>query len=86
MCTNSEYFGITESKRRRKEERKNDACLEQFYWQEELYKAIQRNGDMDLSELQDIDSLYNEGTNTLLKGDLSWRDGFTGRGRTNDRH
>ena len=41
---------------------------------------------MDLSELRDIDSLHNEGTNTLLKGDLGWRDGFTERGRTNDRH
>ena len=28
---------------------------------------------MDLSELQDIDSLHIEGTDTLVKGGLGWK-------------
>ena len=34
-------------------------------------RCYQRNGWMDFSELQTIDSLYNEGTNTLVMGSLS---------------
>ena len=33
-------------------------------------RQYQRNGYMDLSELRDIDSLHNEGTNTSVKGGL----------------
>ena len=57
-----------------------------FIDRKNFIRQYQTNGDMDLSELWDIDSLHNEGTNTLVKGDLGWRDGFTGRRRTNDRH
>ena len=31
---------------------------------------------MDLSELQDIDSLHIEGTDTLVKGGLGWKGWF----------
>ena len=36
-------------------------------------RRYQRNGWMNLSELQDIDSLHIEGTNTIVKGGLSWK-------------
>ena len=35
---------------------------------------------MDLSELWDIDSLHIEGTNTLVKGGLSWKGWMVYRG------
>ena len=41
---------------------------------------------MDLSELWAIDSLYNEGTNTLVMGCLGLKGWFDERGRINERH
>ena len=41
---------------------------------------------MDLSERRDNDSVDIEGTYILVMGGLSWKGGFVGRGRTNDRH
>ena len=46
-------------------------------------RRYQRNGWMDFSELQAIDSLYNEGTNTLVMGLKGW---FVERGCINKRH
>ena len=60
--------------------------MNNFIDRKNFIRRYQRNGYMDLSELWDIDSVHNEGTNTLVKGGLGWRDGFTGRGRTNERH
>ena len=41
---------------------------------------------MDFSELRAIDSLHNEGTNTLVMGGLGWKGWFVKRGRMNERH
>ena len=41
-----------------------------FIDRKNFIRQYQRNDDMDLSELRDIDSLHNEGTNTLVKGGL----------------
>ena len=42
-------------------------------------RCYQRNGWMDFIELRDIDSLHNEGTNTLVIGGLE-KDGLSSVG------
>ena len=49
-------------------------------------RRYQRNSWMDFIELRDIDSLHNEGTNTLVMGGLGWKEWFVERGRMNERH
>ena len=44
--------------------------MNNFIDRKNFIRRYQRNGYMDLSELRDIDSLHNEGTNTLVKGGL----------------
>ena len=49
-------------------------------------RRYQRNGWTDFSELQAIDALHNEGTNTLLMGSLGLKGWFYERGCMNERH
>ena len=49
-------------------------------------RRYQRNGWMDFSELRAIDSLHNEGANTLVMGGLGLKGWFVERGYINKRH
>ena len=56
--------------RRRRRRKKRRALKNNFIDRKNFIRQYQRNGYVDLSELRDIDSLHNEGTNTLVKGGL----------------
>ena len=56
--------------RRRRRRKKRRVLKNNFIDSRKFVRQYLRNGDMDLSELRDIDSLHNEGTNTLVKGGL----------------
>ena len=53
-----------------KEEKKTSALKNNFTHRKHFIRRYQRNGWMDFSELRTIDSLHNEGTNTLVMGGL----------------
>ena len=59
--------GSLKWRRRRKKRR---VPMNNFIDRKNFIRRYQRNGYMDLSELWDIDSLHNKGTNTLVKGGL----------------
>ena len=52
------------------EEKKRRTLKNNFTERKHFIRHYQRNGWMDFSELQAIDSLHNEGTNTLVMGGL----------------
>ena len=52
------------------EEKKRWALKNNFTERKYFIRHYQRNGWMDFSELWAIDSLHNEGTNTLVMGSL----------------
>ena len=53
------------------EQKKKQRMLKNnFTERKHFIRRYQRNGWMDFSELQAIDSLHNEGTNTLVMGGL----------------
>ena len=56
--------------RRRRRIRKRRALKNNFTDRKHFIRCYQRNGWMDFSELRAIDSLHNEGTNTLVMGGL----------------
>ena len=56
--------------RRRRRIRKRRALKNNFTERKHFIRGYQRNGWMDFSELRAIDSLHNEGTNTLVMGAL----------------
>ena len=69
-----EYFpGVTEAceslkwRRRRRRRKKRRVLKNNFIDRKRLIRQYQRNSYMDLSKLRDIDSLHNEGTNTLVR-------------------
>ena len=64
----SEMTKKEEGRRRRR--RKRRALKNNFTDRKHFIRRYQRNGWMDFSELQAIDSLHNEGTNTLVMGGL----------------
>ena len=72
--------------RRRKRRKKRCAFKNNFTERKHSIRRYQRNGWMDFSELRAIDSLYNEGTNTLVMGGLGLKGWFVERGRINERH
>ena len=53
-------------KKEEEEEKKLRALKNNFTERKHFIKRYQRNGWMDFSELRAIDSLHNEGTNTLV--------------------
>ena len=53
-----------------KEEKKRRMFKNNFTERKHSIGRYQRNGWMDFSELRAIDSLHNEGTNTLVMGGL----------------
>ena len=54
------------------EKKKKKRCVlkNNFTERKHFIRCYQRNGWMDFSELRAIDSLHNEGTNTLVMGGL----------------
>ena len=62
----------SEVKKEEKEEKekKRYALKNNFIVRKHFIRRYQRNGWMDFSELRAIDSLHNEGTNTLVMGGL----------------
>ena len=56
--------------RRRRRRRKRCTLKNNFTERKHFVRSYQRNGWMDFSELWAIDSLHNEGTNTLVMGGL----------------
>ena len=50
--------------------RKRRALKNNFTERKHFIRHYQKNGWMDFSELRAIDSLHNEGTNTLVMGGL----------------
>ena len=61
-------LGITWKERHQREI--NSEALNNFSDRKHFIRHYQRNGWMDFSELRTIDSLHNEGTNTLVMGGL----------------
>ena len=59
-----------EEEKEEKEEKKRHTFKNNFTDRKHFIRRYQRNGWMDVSELRDIDSLHNEGTNTLVMGGL----------------
>ena len=57
-------------RRRRRRRRKRHVLKNNFTERKHSIRHYQRNDWMDFSELQDIDSLHNEGTNTFVMGSL----------------
>ena len=55
---------------KKKEEKKQCTLKNNFTERKHSIRCYQRNGWMDFSELRAIDSLHNEGTNTLVMGGL----------------
>ena len=60
-----------DKKEKKEEEKKQHALKNNFTDRKHFIRHYQRNGWMDFIELRDIDSLHNEGTNTLVTGGLS---------------
>ena len=56
--------------KRRRRRKKRRLLKNNFTERKRFIRRYQRNGWMDFSELQAIDSLHNEGTNTLVMGGL----------------
>ena len=54
-----------------------------FTERKHFIRCYQRNGWMNFSELWAIDSLHNEGTNTLVMGGKGW---LVEHGHMNERH
>ena len=73
-------------RRRRIRRRKRRALKNNFTDRKHFIRRYQRNGWMDFSEVQAIDSLYNEGTNTLVMGGLGLKGWFVERGHLNEHH
>ena len=67
------------------EEKKQHALKNNSTERKHSIRRYQRNGWMDFSELRAIDSLYNEGTNTLVMGGLDLKGWFVEHGRINER-
>ena len=59
-----------EEKEKEKVQKKQCMIKNNFTERKHSIRCYQRNGWMDFSELRAIDSLYNEGTNTLVMGGL----------------
>ena len=61
-----------EEKKKKEEEKKQRTLKSNFTERKHFIRHYQRNGWMDFSELRAraIDSLHNEGTNTLVMGSL----------------
>ena len=59
------------NKKKREEEKKRRVLKNNFTERKHSIRHYQRNGWMDFSELWTIDSLHNEGTNTLVMSGLS---------------
>ena len=57
-------------RRRRKRRKKRRVLKNNFTERKHFIRCYQRNGWMDFIELWAIDSLHNEGTNTLVMGGL----------------
>ena len=57
-------------KKKEEEEKKQHALKINFTERKHSIRRYQKNGWMDFSELWAIDSLHNEGTNTLVMGGL----------------
>ena len=57
-------------KEEEEEEKKRQALKNNFSERKHFIRCYQRNGLMYFSELRAIDSLHNEGTNTLVMGGL----------------
>ena len=77
VCSNRVFVpGVHASPRRsemekeEEEEKKRHVLKNNFTERKHFIRHYQRNGWMDFSELQAIDSLHNEGTNTLVMGGL----------------
>ena len=75
VCSNIVFVpGVHASPQRsemtKKEEKKQRALKNNFTERKRSIRRYQRNGWMDFSELWAIDSLHNEGTNTLVMGGL----------------
>ena len=60
----------SEMDKKKEEEKKQHVFKNNFTEWKHFIRHYHRNGWMDFSELQTIDSLHNEGTNTLLMGGL----------------
>ena len=59
-----------DKKEEEKEEKKQRTLKNNFTEMKHFIRRYKGNGWMDFSELQAIDSLHNEGTNTLVMGGL----------------
>ena len=74
VCSNRVFVpGVHASPRRsemKKEEEKKRRALNNFTDRKHFIRCYQRNSWMDFIKLRDIDSLHNEGTNTLVMGSL----------------
>ena len=75
VCSNRVFVqGVHASPQRsemkKEEEKKRRALKNNFTDRKHFIRRYQRNGWMDFIELRDIDSLHNEGTNTLVMGGL----------------
>ena len=57
-------------KKEKEEEKKRRALKNNFSERKHFIRRYKRNGWMDFSKLRAIDSLHNEGTNTLVMGGL----------------
>ena len=64
------HEGLKWRRRRRRRKRKRRALKNYFSERKHFIRRYQRNGWMDFSELRAIDSLHNEGTNTLVMDGL----------------
>ena len=72
--------------RRRRRRRKRRVLKNNFTDKKHFIRRYQRNGWMNFSELRVIDSLYNEGTNTLVMGGLGLKGWFVECGCINECH
>ena len=57
---------LSELTKEKEERRKRRSLKNNFTDRKHFIRRYQRNGWMDFSELRAIDSLHNEGTNTLV--------------------
>ena len=78
VCSNRVFVpGVHASSRRseidkekEEQEKKRRALKNNFAERKHLIRRYQRNGWMDFIELRAIDSLHNEGTNSVVMGGL----------------
>ena len=72
VCSNRVFVpGVhTSPQRSEMKGKKRRALKNNFTERKHFIRCYQRNGWMDFIELQAIDSLHNEGTNTLVMGGL----------------